>query len=49
MVNPNDRIAYKEKLTEDDFGHVLPPGTYTVEMSLANYPEIKAQATFVVL
>jgi hypothetical protein len=48
MVNPSDRIAYREKMGEDDFGHALPAGSYTAEMSVANYPELKASAMFVI-
>lgn len=48
MVNPGDRIAYRAKLTEEDLGQRLPAGTYRAEMTVVNYPELTAQATFVV-
>jgi hypothetical protein len=49
MVNPTDRIGYTENLSLSNFYAPLQVGTYTVEIVLANYPEVSAKAVFKVL
>ena len=46
MINPTDRIAYTETVSFDSLYAPLEAGSYTVEFSLANYPEIAGKATF---
>ena len=48
MVNHGDKLTYSESVDLSDLLAPLSPGTYTVEAVLANYPEIKAQASLVV-
>ncbi len=49
MVNPTDRIGYTENVSLSNLYAPLMLGNYTIEMSLANYPEIMAKAVFKVL
>jgi len=49
MVNPTDRIGYTENISLSSLYAPLMLGNYTIEMSLANYPEITAKAVFKVL
>jgi hypothetical protein len=44
MVNPDDTLAYTENVDFNDLKEPLAPGIYTVQVVLANYPEIKAEA-----
>jgi hypothetical protein len=48
MVNHDDKLTYTETVLLSDLDVPLIPGTYTVEAVVANYPEMKAQAPFVV-
>ena len=48
MVNYDDRLSYTESVQLSDLDGPLTPGTYSVEAVLANYPDMKAQAPFVV-
>lgn len=48
MVNHNDKLTYNEVVAFDDLSAPLQPGTYSVEAVLANYPEIKTKASFVI-
>ena len=44
LLNANDRIAYVPQVNLADFDSPAKPGVYLVELSLANYPEVKATA-----
>ncbi len=44
LLNANDRIAYVPQVNLSDFDSPAKAGLYMVELSLANYPEIKAMA-----
>ena len=48
MVNHDDKLVYSETISFDDLNHPLAPGTYKVQALLANYPEMHAEAQFVV-
>ncbi|MES2308399.1 MAG: BsuPI-related putative proteinase inhibitor [Verrucomicrobiota bacterium] len=45
LINANDRIAFLPQVNLSDFDSPATPGTYTVEVSLANYPDVKATTT----
>ena len=49
MVNPTDRIGYTENISLSSLYAPLMLGNYSIEMSMANYPEIVAKAVFKVL
>ena len=44
LLNANDRMSYVPQVNLTDFDVPAKPGLYMVELSLANYPEIKAMA-----
>jgi hypothetical protein len=48
MVNQGDKLMYTESVDFDDMALPLTPGTYRVQAIMANYPEMNAQAQFVV-
>jgi Intracellular proteinase inhibitor len=48
MVNNDDKLSYTESVELSDLDAPLTPGSYSIEAVLANYPEMKAEAPFVV-
>jgi hypothetical protein len=48
MVNNDDKLVYVESVDFNDMDLPLTPGAYTVQAILANYPEMTAQAQFMV-
>ncbi len=45
MINPGDILGYTDQLPVSDFYEPLAEGTYTIEASLANYPEVISKAS----
>jgi hypothetical protein len=43
MVNHDDKLTYIETVDFDDMTEPLAPGAYTVQVVMANYPEMHAQ------
>ncbi len=48
IINPTDRIGYTETISFNTLYAPLETGIYTIEFTLANYPEIVATAYFTV-
>jgi hypothetical protein len=48
IINPTDRIGYVETISFNTLYAPLETGVYTIEFSLANYPEIAATGLFTV-
>lgn len=48
MINPTDQIGYSEIVSLSTLYAPLEPGVYTIEMHLANYPEITGKASLTV-
>lgn len=48
LLNANDRISFKPQLNLSEFEGGALPGVYTVEATLANYPDLKTTSTLTV-
>lgn len=48
IINPTDRIGYTETISFNTLYAPIETGVYTIEFSLANYPEIAATGYFTV-
>lgn len=48
MADNDDKLVYSDTVQFSDLSEPLAPGVYTVQAVLANYPEMRATATFTV-
>jgi len=46
IINPSDKISFREKIPLEAFSPAARPGPYVMEAVLANYPQVTARGTF---
>jgi hypothetical protein len=45
LINPGDRVTYSESVSVQDLPASLPPGDYSIEAVVNNYPELNQKTT----